>query len=336
MYRSDSNNYDSNSNHNSKKSSDEEINRNLCPSVLICENLCYDNAIDGGSRPVSVTIGATFSLMKETFMENYSPDFSRANAQLALMAQPTNGGYFTFQSEKDIIAENLRNHRGLYYSDNRGAAEREAPSSNQGDDRYSFGKQWENLQKGAWGNKFLGFDYYNDKGDNTFSLIDIIWNDTPYMDSIVYPANGPKMLQVFQDSKGDYFKVQIWKGTYPWTNKLTGIGCEVGIYKWYPGGGRCRTDINNDGVKENGDWMPYTALRGGGNFQIDVKITDKISGFSFNYSEKTWWNTAFNSTISNREWYNLDMGFRITGLDGWSDKWYKWEGGQKLPVNVFK
>ena len=43
------NNYDSNSNHNSNKSSDEEINRNLCPSVLICENLCYEENIYNAS-----------------------------------------------------------------------------------------------------------------------------------------------------------------------------------------------------------------------------------------------------------------------------------------------
>ena len=102
-------------------------------------------------------------------MENYSPDFSRANAQLALMAQPTNGGYFTFQSEKDIIAENLRNHRGLYYSDNRGAAEREAPSSNQGDDRFQ-NISWKfntNIDK-PWGftsqcelSESLGWGYLN-------------------------------------------------------------------------------------------------------------------------------------------------------------------------------
>ena len=36
-------NYDSNDNHNEEKSNQVIDNRNLCPSVLICENLCYEN-----------------------------------------------------------------------------------------------------------------------------------------------------------------------------------------------------------------------------------------------------------------------------------------------------
>ncbi len=71
-------------------------------------------------------------------MENFSPDFSRVNAQLASMAQPTGtGGNFTFKTEREIIDENLRNYRGLYDGDNTYYAEKEA-NSNQGDD--GFGK----------------------------------------------------------------------------------------------------------------------------------------------------------------------------------------------------